>query len=102
MTPIHVCGDLWAAWFLYWMIAARSAKKTVESESRFSRLLHLVPLCIAFAAIFTSSLDYGILRLSLSFISSGLRELGIALTVAGLGFSIWARIHLGKNWSGTM
>ena len=24
---------------------------------------------------------------------------GIALTVIGLGFSVWARSHLGKNWS---
>lgn len=25
---------------------------------------------------------------------------GVALTLAGLGFAIWARIHLGTNWSG--
>jgi len=25
---------------------------------------------------------------------------GIAITLAGLGFAIWARIHLGTNWSG--
>jgi len=25
---------------------------------------------------------------------------GIVITLAGLGFAVWARIHLGSNWSG--
>ena len=25
---------------------------------------------------------------------------GIAITLTGLGFAVWARIHLGTNWSG--
>ena len=25
---------------------------------------------------------------------------GIAITLFGLGFAIWARLHLGTNWSG--
>ena len=25
---------------------------------------------------------------------------GIVITLAGLGFAVWARIHLGTNWSG--
>src|SRR6185312_1899697 len=28
--------------------------------------------------------------------------IGIALLIAGLGFSIWARRRLGRNWSGTV
>jgi protein-S-isoprenylcysteine O-methyltransferase Ste14 len=26
----------------------------------------------------------------------------LALTVAGLAFTVWARVHLGRNWSGTV
>jgi protein-S-isoprenylcysteine O-methyltransferase Ste14 len=26
--------------------------------------------------------------------------LGVAVTTAGLGFAVWARIYLGSNWSG--
>ena len=25
---------------------------------------------------------------------------GLLITIAGLAFAIWARVHLGKNWSG--
>ena len=28
--------------------------------------------------------------------------LGIALVAAGLGFAIWARLYLGRNWSGSV
>jgi protein-S-isoprenylcysteine O-methyltransferase Ste14 len=28
--------------------------------------------------------------------------LGVTLIVAGLAFSVWARRHLGRNWSGTV
>jgi serine/threonine protein kinase len=30
-----------------------------------------------------------------------MKYLGIALTAAGHGYSVWARLHLGKYWSGT-
>jgi protein-S-isoprenylcysteine O-methyltransferase Ste14 len=28
--------------------------------------------------------------------------IGVALVIAGLAFAIWARVHLGGNWSGTV
>jgi protein-S-isoprenylcysteine O-methyltransferase Ste14 len=28
--------------------------------------------------------------------------LALALVAAGLGFTVWARLHLGRNWSGTV
>jgi protein-S-isoprenylcysteine O-methyltransferase Ste14 len=28
--------------------------------------------------------------------------IGVALVIAGLAFAIWARVHLGSNWSGTV
>ena len=28
--------------------------------------------------------------------------IGTAITAAGLGFSAWARVHLGRNWSATV
>ncbi len=27
---------------------------------------------------------------------------GISITLLGLGFAVWARVHLGKNWSGSV
>jgi protein-S-isoprenylcysteine O-methyltransferase Ste14 len=28
--------------------------------------------------------------------------IGLAVLVAGLGFAVWARVHLGRNWSGAV
>ena len=28
--------------------------------------------------------------------------LGLLMVVAGLAFAVWARVHLGRNWSGTV
>jgi protein-S-isoprenylcysteine O-methyltransferase Ste14 len=29
-------------------------------------------------------------------------SLGLLMVIAGLAFAIWARVHLGRNWSGTV
>ncbi len=35
--------------------------------------------------------------------SAGITDwLGVALTAAGIGFAIWARLYLGGNWSGAV
>jgi protein-S-isoprenylcysteine O-methyltransferase Ste14 len=49
---------------------------------------------------------FGPSRLSASFrfvpVTTILPRVGLALTILGLGFAIWARIHLGRFWSGTI
>ncbi|MDD1701449.1 MAG: isoprenylcysteine carboxylmethyltransferase family protein, partial [Methanoregula sp.] len=32
--------------------------------------------------------------------STGTASAGLLVTIAGLAFAVWARVHLGKNWSG--
>jgi protein-S-isoprenylcysteine O-methyltransferase Ste14 len=32
--------------------------------------------------------------------SAAIHVLGVILVAAGLGFAAWARVHLGRNWSG--
>ena len=34
--------------------------------------------------------------------SLSLYWLGVALLAAGLAFAVWARVHLGRNWSGSV
>jgi len=34
--------------------------------------------------------------------SSTAQGIGVALVIAGLAFTVWARVHLGGNWSGTV
>jgi protein-S-isoprenylcysteine O-methyltransferase Ste14 len=94
---------LWAAWVLYWVFSARNVKTTQRRESAGSRLSYFVPLLCGAALIAAPHLDWGG-WLSMQLLPhTPLRYLLAVLLIAlGLGFTVWARIHLGRNWSGSV
>jgi protein-S-isoprenylcysteine O-methyltransferase Ste14 len=91
-------GVLWLAWGAYWLIVARRVKATKSAESFFDRVKHLAPLHIGFFLIFWWPPLFTGRQLQ----HAVLAWLGMALTIAGLAFAVWARLHLGGNWSGTI
>ena len=93
---------LWGSWSLYWLISARNTKRTERRESLASRASHLAPLFIGIALIAMERLPGN--ALSGHFLARSLATYwtGVALIAAGLGFTVWARVHLGGNWSGTV
>jgi protein-S-isoprenylcysteine O-methyltransferase Ste14 len=94
----RINGWLWLAWLIYWYAAAIFVKSTKQSESIAQRLQHIIPLWIGAILIFNDpSHPFLIGRL---YNNDSIRYLGTVLTVIGLLFSVWARIHLGQNWSG--
>ena len=94
---------LWLAWALYWMVSALGAKRTQRRESLASRLSHVLPLFVGVTLIAWPH-HPGPEWLSWRLVPPGPMRFGGALflTVAGLGFTVWARVHLGRNWSGTV
>lgn len=102
MTLIYhyLCWVLWLSWGVYWWVASRDVKATMRSESLPSRLLHLAPLALAalLLAIPTHlmpTLDPGFWPTP----SIWPFWVGAGITAAGLMFAVWARLHLGRNWS---
>jgi protein-S-isoprenylcysteine O-methyltransferase Ste14 len=87
------CG-LWAPWSLYWEAAAKNAAPAKTSESGASRGIHLFLTNVALLLELAPALGRFIPAYSL-FLAAG-------LTVQTTGFllTIWARRHLGRNWSG--
>ena len=102
LTGMRLIFWLWSGWGLYWMLAALRNKATRRREPLASRLAHLLPLAVG-AALFAwpargwSALAWRLWPPSLSTV-----WLGVALVAAGLAFAVWARVHLGGNWSGTV
>ena len=96
ITPLLICLYLWLGWAAYWIISAFAAQKTKSSEGMFIRLQHLIPLAVGFLLIFQfRDVLYGrFYRIR------AIEYIGIALTVAGLLFAVWGRVHLGRYWSG--
>lgn len=82
----------WAAFFLYWGFSARGVKKMARRTGPAWRW-GSVPLIIL-AFILQSYLPHNFIRPNVA-----LAGIGAALCVAGIAFAIWARRHLGRNWS---
>src|SRR5215831_13733586 len=98
---------MWIAWAIYWWWSSRRVKVTARRESVASRLTYILPMMLAIALLFFPSLP----NLRVSFLSERFLPVeswrvwgavGAVLSVVGLLFTVWARVHLGKNWSGTV
>jgi protein-S-isoprenylcysteine O-methyltransferase Ste14 len=97
----HLIVTVWTAWAVYWLVAAIGTKRTQRRESPRSRLAHVLPLVAGFLLLGARSLPWdAVLGMRLWPVSDLLYCVGFALLVCGLGFSVWARVHLGRNWSG--
>jgi protein-S-isoprenylcysteine O-methyltransferase Ste14 len=97
-----VVPALWIAWLLYWLVAARTVKTTRWREPITSRLLHGVPLILAALLLVGKRHLPSLLTERFLPQTSACPVLGVIMLAAGLGFAVWARRHLGPNWSGTV
>jgi protein-S-isoprenylcysteine O-methyltransferase Ste14 len=86
----------WAAFLVYWLVAAFSTKRGRVPWSRELRIraaiLVLVIVLIRVGAFRGHGLNSDPWRAGV----------GLALFAAGLAFAIWARIHIGRNWGTPM
>ena len=86
----------WAIFSIYWDKAAKTAAPAARTESRGSRAIHVI---LANAALLLAAAPiHGLGRLFP--VSPVVMAAGLALEAAGLALAIWARRHLGRNWSG--
>jgi protein-S-isoprenylcysteine O-methyltransferase Ste14 len=98
----HVFPAMWLGWVLYWWVAARDVKSTVRRESLSSRLSHIVPLAIAVFLYSSQRVRIPLLAERFLPLTGWSFWIGAFLTAAGLLFTVWARLHLGRNWSGSV
>jgi protein-S-isoprenylcysteine O-methyltransferase Ste14 len=93
------CSFLWAAFLLVWVVWGLKTKPIQSRESASSRLPYML-LTIAGAYLMLSGNVRGeFLRAPIFNSTTWTNAVGIAITVAGLAFAIWARAYLGGNWS---
>jgi protein-S-isoprenylcysteine O-methyltransferase Ste14 len=103
LFPRHLILWVWAAWALYWLVAAIGNKATRRREPWSSRIAYVLPLVVGGVLIAWRGAAWaGVLSLRLWPRSLALYWVGLAVLVAGLGFAVWARVHLGRNWSGAV
>lgn len=98
MSPYAWISALWTAWLIVWLVAAFSTARTVEHQPVGPRLAH--------SALFVGG--SWLLLFHPDALGAGMRVplaaawAGAVLVAAGLGFAVWARVHLGRLWSGSV
>ncbi|MGH3009245.1 MAG: methyltransferase family protein [Gaiellaceae bacterium] len=86
----------WAAFWLYWLVAAFSMKRGRVPWSRELRIRALIAVLVIVLVRLGAFRGHGVN-------TDPRREaIGLALFGLGLGFAIWARIHIGRNWGTPM
>ncbi|HEY4270813.1 MAG TPA: isoprenylcysteine carboxylmethyltransferase family protein [Candidatus Udaeobacter sp.] len=95
-----VVSGCWIVFIAIWVLAAISTKRTVYRESRAQRFRYWVLLVTAyFLLIYGRQLPYP-LNLRIIPHAGLIAWTGPVLCIAGLLFALWARLILGRNWSG--
>jgi protein-S-isoprenylcysteine O-methyltransferase Ste14 len=96
---IRVC---WIIFVVVWLLGAISTKRAIYRESSAERARYWLVLVIGyFLAIKSSSLPPPFDWLVVPHTTSS-AWIGAFLCVSGLVFAIWARVILGRNWSGVI
>ena len=90
---------VWVSFFLYWQIKAANTKTTQRLEPVASRILRVFIFLIAVVLLSTTRIPLPWLYVPLWPVGFWPFWLGVAVTLAGLLFAVWARVHLGRNWS---
>jgi protein-S-isoprenylcysteine O-methyltransferase Ste14 len=93
---------VWIAFLLYWQIKAVNTKTTQRLEPAASRILRVFIFLIVIVLLSTTRIPLPWLYLQLWPVGLWPFWLGVAVTIAGLMFAVWAREHLGRNWSGSV
>ena len=90
---------VWIAFIVYWRIKAIGTKTTQRVEPAASNIVRTLTFLIVIVLLSTTRIPLPLLYRHLW--PSGLWSfwIGAAITVAGLLFAVWARVHLGANWS---
>lgn len=90
----------WESLGVVWLAALPFTKRTVRSQNVGSRVFHLVLVLLGFTLLGSHYLGWGWLGMRFLPDRPALEIVGLAVTVAGCGLAIWARVQLGANWSG--
>lgn len=95
--PMWIAAAAWIAFSVYWGVAAKSSADAKTSEPAGSRRLHVTLMTAGQLLLFLR-----VPGLRQSFVpDTGMWiGTGLAILAASLALAIWARRHLGRNWSG--
>jgi protein-S-isoprenylcysteine O-methyltransferase Ste14 len=90
---------VWIVFIVYWRVKAASTKTTQRREPAASGILRALAFVVVIVILSTTRIPLPWLYRQLW--PSGIWSfwIGAGVTVMGILFAVWARQHLGSNWS---
>jgi protein-S-isoprenylcysteine O-methyltransferase Ste14 len=95
----HLAESCWLVFLSYCVLSALKRKAAKKKEPWRERLRHVVPVMIALCLLFMHELSYAWLGMRFVPEIPAIGVTGAALTAIGVALAIWARWHIGENWS---
>jgi protein-S-isoprenylcysteine O-methyltransferase Ste14 len=89
----------WLVLGAYWIVSALRQKTEKRTEPWMERMGHMLPLAAVFLLFDSRAAHHGWLGARFVPFSAAVGIAGLGLTVAGVALAIWARRHIGQNWS---
>jgi protein-S-isoprenylcysteine O-methyltransferase Ste14 len=96
----HVISLLWFGIFVLWAITGITSKQTVQSKSEGPSRIAVWIVWLAWWLLLTHGFHFEMLSVRFVPKAASVSYAGLAITIAGLALSVWARIQIGRNWSG--
>jgi|SRR5882724_93213 len=98
----NIISACWGIFFVVWILAALFTKRTVYHESGAQRLRYIIPILIGWYLLFRGHRLPPPFNVPIIPQTDIIHVVAAILCVCGLGFCLWARAVLGRNWSGTV
>ncbi|MGC8520790.1 MAG: methyltransferase family protein [Steroidobacteraceae bacterium] len=94
LSAYSVIACLWLAFLVTWLVSALFTKRSRRHTLWKGWVVRLVVIAVIVAA----NLRFGPGGRALAELPPAWQWAGAAICALGLGFAVWARIHLGRNW----
>jgi protein-S-isoprenylcysteine O-methyltransferase Ste14 len=94
-----ITGILWFTFFIYWVAAAMTAKKTARRNNRGVGITARIIIILGIFFAFRLRVFHGEQLYRVDFKAHpALGWTGLTLCMLGFATAIWARVYLGRNW----
>ena len=99
LQALHLTSGCWAIFIIFWLLAAMNVKRTTEQWSPATGLGYLLVSVVIFNLLFKTELMEDARLVPHD---GPVPLLAAVCGIAGLAITLWARVMLGRNWSGSI
>jgi protein-S-isoprenylcysteine O-methyltransferase Ste14 len=102
MTPEIVMRTMWFVWWISWIAAAAWSDRVVKRPATHHQIIYRLLAAVGAILLFGLYQHNRRTEIILWLSPAALGWSMVALTLAGLLFTWWARLHLGRLWSSSV